>query len=144
MVVNTLIFLHQGTEYNSTYIAINSWLELNVDVGTVVTPSRFYPKHVFQYTSACSPGSNETDNNLIGVVRVEISLEGFSNFLLIVIAPFLLISQLMILGSREAIRRNNLEGIVRLYTWAFVYPFTYICIIFSIYVTKSNYWNNPN
>jgi uncharacterized membrane protein YdfJ with MMPL/SSD domain len=64
-----------------------------------------------------------------------VNLEGFSNFLLIVIAPFLLISQLIILSSKEAIHRNNLEEIVRLYTWTFVYPFTYLCIIFSIYVT---------
>jgi len=66
---------------------------------------------------------------------VAISFEGFLNFLLIVIAPFLILSQLMILGNKEAIHRNDSERIVSLYAWAFVYPFSYFGLILGVYVT---------
>ena len=64
-----------------------------------------------------------------------ISFEGFPNFPLIVITPFLILSQLMILGNREAVRRNDLEGIASLYAWAFVYPFSYLGLILGVYLT---------
>lgn len=64
-----------------------------------------------------------------------ISFEGFSNFLLIVIIPFILLSQLMILGNREAVRRNDVDGIASLYAWAFVYPFSYLGLILGVYLT---------
>ncbi len=69
------------------------------------------------------------------MVKVAINFEGFLNFPLIVITPFLILSQLMILGNREAVRRNDLEGIASLYAWAFVYPFSYLGLILGVYVT---------
>ncbi|NJD98653.1 hypothetical protein E3E26_02420 [Thermococcus sp. LS1] len=62
-----------------------------------------------------------------------VSLEGFSSFLLIVIAPFLLLSLAVLVGNKDVIYRSP-EGITKIYTWVIILPGYYLPLVFTFHV----------
>jgi len=65
---------------------------------------------------------------------VAISLEGFSSFLLIVIAPILLLSLAVLVGNKDIMHRSPV-GIAKIYTWTVILPAYYLSLVFTFHVT---------